>query len=259
MSTLPQLEHELLRAARRRAAARRLRGRPLAVVLVTTALAAGGATAATQLLKVDEGATARGPYVIERLPDRDGQVCLQYRDAGRRPAYGCGPGPSARQPIGLVVADPRAAPGKRIIYGLVAESVARVSVLGHGSEHVDVTPRTQDGLPSKYFLASVAKTPRIELVAYDSKGQQIARVGSRKPRSDLPRSKDEAVAQGHPIGFAPTAAPVSHFTYRGQPIDPDEAARRQLACTEDEVGVRCYDTEAEMEAAEPTPTGRGQQ
>lgn len=250
MSTLPQLEHELIRAARRRAC-RRTRGRRLALVLVGATLTAGGATAATELLKVDEGSHSQGAYVIERLPDRDGKVCLQYRDStARRATYGCGPSPSDERPIGLVVADYNAVPNKRLLYGLVAPAVDRVNVLGRADEHTDTTAREQPGIPGKYFRVIAPKHRRVEVVAYNSDGEEVARLGSRRPRAHSPRSQEDAMAQGDPSGFAPTAAPVSHFTYRGRPIDPDDAARRQLICVEDEVGVRCYGSQPEMEAAE---------
>jgi hypothetical protein len=254
MTTLPELEHELISAARRGARPRRLRGHRLGVLLAGTTLAAGGAaTAATQLLTVDEGSTARGAYVIERISDRDGNVCLQYRDeTGRRATSGCGPRPSEQRPIGLVVADSRAVPNQRVVYGLVSPSVARISVLGRGDDHVDVTSHARDGIPGRYFMATVPNTPRIELVAYDAEGREIGRLGSREQAVHAPRSKEEAIAQGDPSGFAPTAAPVDAVEYRGQRIEPDEAARRGLSCTEDDIEIRCYDSAAEMEAAETT-------
>jgi len=222
----------------------------MALLIGTTLATAGAATAATQLLRVDEGSNTRGPYVIERLADRDGDVCLQYRDeTNRRPTYACGPQPSRERPIGLVVADSQAVSEKRVMYGLVAAGVARVSVLGRGDDAVDTTPRAREGIPGQYFLVTVPRTPRIELVAYDSNGRELGRLGSRAA-TGTPGSKQEAIAQGHPNGFEPTAAPVLDFKYRGQPIEPDEAARRGLACTEDEIEVRCYGSEAEMEAGE---------
>jgi hypothetical protein len=253
-ATLPELEHLLVRTARQRASRRRFGRRPgtLAVAFAATVLAAGAA-AATGLVHLSEGTTSGGvTYTIDRqtIPaaqgpasaDPDTSICLQLQYTGGGPAYGCGQRPTADRPFGLVIADSLSVSRDRVVYGLVADDVTRVSVLGDGDEHTDGDAVVKPGLPGRFFSITVPNRGRIELVGYDSAGQARAHIGSRARPDGPPQSKDEAQAQGDPAGFAPAVAPPSTFTYEGQSISPKDAAERGLVCAQDRAGVQCYDS-----------------
>jgi hypothetical protein len=106
------------------------------------------------------------------------------------------------------------------------------------------------------------------VVAYGQAGRELARPGSRQAPEHPARSQSEAREQGDPAGFAPTAGPASSFSYQGRPISANEAARRGLACVEDDRQVRCFSSAAELDATEggdqhgsaaPTATARSRQ
>ncbi|HVY77911.1 MAG TPA: hypothetical protein VG898_05345 [Solirubrobacterales bacterium] len=67
----------------------------------------------------------------------------------------------------------------------------------------------KQGLPGRFFVVLVPHLGRIEVVGYDATGRERARIGSLAKPSHPPMSHAEAVAQGDPAGFAPTAAPPS--------------------------------------------------
>jgi hypothetical protein len=250
MSTLPDLERELLLAARRAAASRWPWRRAGALALTGAALLAAGAGAATQFGNIDEGATASGRYQIARAADESGGICLNLRFEGHRPAYGCSDRPDAQHPFGLVVVESSEQSNERIIYGLAAAQVARVDVLGDGDERTPAIPRQAEDLPGRFFSVTVPDRGRIELVAYDAADRELARLGSRAEPTAPAHSLAELRAQGNPIGFAAGVATADAVEYRGRSLTPDEATRRELTCAHNQDVVRCYDTKQQMEAAE---------
>ncbi len=267
-ATLPELEALLVAAAgsmpAKRLPIRQRLGMPLAFAgLLATAgvaAAAAGVFGGGSGPAIDRGATpsgdyASGSYVIRVRPDsahtnRGGPICLQLQFAGSRPAYGCGSAPTQAEPFGLVVVDGQSEGAvERVIYGLVADDVARVSALGEGTQHYDAATVVKRGLPGRYFSLTAPNEGRIELVGFNSSGAEVARIGSRTTPDHEPLSHDEAVAQGDPSGFAPTAVPASSFVYRGQSIEPSKADRLGLVCVDSIQTVYCYDSVAEANAA----------
>ncbi|MQA73958.1 MAG: hypothetical protein GEU88_06395 [Solirubrobacterales bacterium] len=124
-----------------------------------------------------------------------------------------------------------------------------MSALGDGSQHYDADTTVKPGLPGRYFSLTAPNEGRIELVGFDASGAEVARIGSRETPADKPLSHDEAVAQGDPAGFAPTAVPARSFVYRGESIDPAKADRLGLVCVDSLQTVRCYDSVEEANAA----------
>jgi hypothetical protein len=268
-ATLPELEALLVAAATPRVAKRlpirhRL-GMPLAFAGL---LATAGITAASAGVfggggpAIDSGTTptgdyASGSYVIRIKPDSSrahhgGPICLQLQFAGSRPAYGCGSAPTAAEPFGLVIADGLSEGAvERVIYGLVADDITRVSALGEGSQHYDAETVAKHGLPGRYFSLTAPNEGRIELVGFDASGAEVARIGSRATPDHPPLSHDEAVAQGDPAGFAPTAVPASSFEYRGESIEPSKADELGLVCVDSLQTVYCYDSVEQANAAAP--------
>jgi len=251
MTVLPQVQDELVRAARRRARRRRpgrvARG-GLAAVLVGGTLTAGAT--ATGLIELDRGESSAGPYtIVAAPPERDGsvvttflggardEVCLEVRRPGERATYGCGPAPTAEAPLGVLVVDQNAVPGRRLVYGLADD---RVTAVRTGGEEVRPSPRR--GVPGRFFSVVTSKRGPVHVVAVDADGRTLAELGSPRPLTRFPTSQDEARAMGDPIGFAPTARPPEAFVYEGREIPLEEAVRRGLACTEDGTPVvRCED------------------
>jgi hypothetical protein len=177
-------------------------------------------------------------------------VCLQLRYDEGGPSYGCGDRPTARRPFGLMVADPlEEGSRERVVYGLVSSDIARVSVLGKGGQHTDTTTEVKEGLPGRFFAVVVPHLGRIEVVGYDSAGGERARIGSIAEPAHQPLSHAEAVAQGDPAGFAPTAPTPNSYIYEGRHITEAEVIRLELACLEGRIVIRCYHSVAEMEAA----------
>lgn len=260
--TLPELEQQLLRAARLQTASR-VRGRRWGMpALFASLLVAGGVAAATAGVlqdgdesQIDSGQTSSGNYVIRIKPDSTnphpgGPICLQLRFAGYRPAYGCGSRPTAENPFGVVIADASGIGStERVIYGLVSSDVWRVSVLGDGDDHIDTTTTVKQGLPGRYFSVAVPNDGRIEIVGYDAGGAEVARLGSRREPTNRPLSREQAVAQGDPAGFAPTVVPASSFLYQGDVIAPERAAALHLVCVDTPRDVQCYGSAAEAESA----------
>jgi hypothetical protein len=219
-SILPELEHLLIRAARRQAAPRLGRRRWILATAAAALVLAGGAAATTGVLHVADGDTSKGTFSIESRPVpatgpgelSRGSVCLQLRYDERGASFGCGDRPTAKKPFGLLVADSVAeSPGddsrERVIYGLVASDIERVSVLGE--EPIATHTEPKEGLPGRFFVVLVPRLGRIELVGYDAAGHERARIGSLAQPAHPPLSHAEAVAQGDPAGFAPTFAPPS--------------------------------------------------
>jgi hypothetical protein len=253
---LPELEHLLLRAARRRTASHFGRRRWILAAAAAALLLAAGAAATTDVLHVAEGQTARGTFSIESRPvpanamgePSRGSVCLQLLYDGGGPSYGCGTRPTADEPFGLVVADSlEEGSRERVIYGLVASDITRVSVLGDEDEHTDAVTEVKEGLPGRFFVVPVPHLGRIELIGYDSAGDERARIGGLTPPAHPPHSKAEAVAQGDPAGFAPTVAPPDSFKYQGKSITAAQAVQLKLTCIQGREEFRCYDTQAEAE------------
>lgn len=213
---LPDLEHLLIRVARRRVGSRLSRHRWVLATAASALVLAGGAAAATGVFHIADGHTSKGTFSIEsRLvpaggpgePSR-GSVCLQLKYDERGTSYGCGDRPTATKPFGVLIADSlEEGSRERVIYGLVASDIARVSVIGE--EPVNAASEVKQGLPGRFFAVLVPHLGRIEVVGYDAAGNELARIGSLAEPSHPPRSHDEAVAQGDPAGFAPTAAPHS--------------------------------------------------
>jgi hypothetical protein len=251
---LPQLEHLLVRAARRRAAPGLGRRRWLLVAIAAALVLAAGAAAAG-ILQVAGGETASGTFKVETYPppagagggERERPVCLQLRLEGRGPSYGCGEKPTVAKPFGLLVADSlKAGSGERVIYGLVLGDIARVSVLGDGEKHTDAMTEPKAGLPGRFFAVVVPDLGRIEVVGYDGAGQERARIGSRARPAHPPRSKAEAIVQGDPAGFAPTVPTPTSYIYKGKSITEAEATRMQLTCVQGREQFRCYDSAADV-------------
>jgi hypothetical protein len=219
-SILPELEHLLVRAARRQTAPRFGRRR---WILATAALAlalAGGAAAATGVLHIAGGDTSKGAFSIESRPvpatdpgePSRGSVCLQLSYDERDASFGCGDKPTAARPFGLLVADsvadsPADQSRERVIYGLVRSDIERISVLG--KRPISTVTEPKEGLPGRFFVVLVPRLGRIEVVGYDAAGHERARIGSLARPSHPPLSHAEAMAQGDPAGFAPTFASPS--------------------------------------------------
>jgi|GEM_PF-2337500 len=266
-ATLPALEQLLVRAARRRVAPRRRGRRRWFLVAVAAALVlAAGAAAATGLLPITSGHTAHGTYTVQRRPvpavgpgePSPGRVCLQLIYDGGEPSYGCGEAPTASRPFGLLVADPLAEGSReRVVYGLVADDVVRVAVLGGDGKRTDGPTEPKHGLPGRFFAVVVPHRGRIEVVGYDAGGRPVARIGSNSRPDHPPRSKAEAIEQGDPAGFAPTLPPSSRLTFEGHEISEAEVGRLGLICLEGRTVAPCYRTPRELEAARGHRGGTG--
>lgn len=250
-STLPELEHLLVRAARRRTARRVGRRRWILAVAAASLLLAGGAAAAT-VFELASGKTAGGTFSIEMAPTvggnaSQGSICLQLTFSGRGPSYGCGGRPTASKPFGLVVADPLDNSDERVVYGLVASAISRVRVLGGAGSEVEVATRKQVALPGRFFSVVAPNDGQIELVGYGGKGREVARLGSLDPPLKPSVSKAQAMEQGDPAGFAPGVAAPETYLYKGEPVDPSVATRLELACLQERTVFRCFDSAAEAE------------
>lgn len=213
-AVLPALEHLLVRAARRRSAPRFGRRRWMLATAAAALVLVGGAAAATGVIHVTDGDTSKGTFSIESRPvpaafpgePQRGSVCLQLAYSEGGTSYGCGEKPTAAEPFGLLVADSLTRGSReRVMYGLVESDIARVSVLG--KQPTDAVTEVEKGLPGRFFVVLVPHLGRIEVVGYDAAGHERARIGSLAEPSHPPLSHAEAVAQGDPAGFAPTAAP----------------------------------------------------
>lgn len=213
-AVLPDLERLLVRAARHQAAPRLGRRRWILAIAAGALVLAGGAAAATGVLHLADGRTSNGTFEVESRPVPEslpgepsrGSICMQLRYDERGPSYGCGERPSEAMPFGLVVADSlEEGSRERVIYGLVSSDIARVSVLGDGDRHTDALTEVKQGLPGRFFAVLVPHLGRIELVGYDALGRPRGSIGSLALPAHPPRSHAEAVAQGDPAGFAPTA------------------------------------------------------
>lgn len=251
---LPELESLLVRAARRRRAPRFARRR-LAVALAGASLllVAAGA-AATGVFELAGGRTASGTFRIETtVVAADGaprgSICLQLTFSGRGTAYGCGPPPTAAKPFGLLIADPLDNGEERVVYGLVADSISQVAVLGKGGAEATAPTHSQADLPGRFFSVIAPSPGGVEVVAYDAEGREIARLGDVDKGSGRPLSRAEAMQQGDPAGFAPAVPAPERYLYEGTPIEPRTAIRLGLACVQDWSAIRCYDSEAEAESA----------
>jgi hypothetical protein len=220
------------------------------LALAGAVLTAAGAGAATQFVSVDAGSTSSGSYVIDRGPNQADGVCLHLRFAAHRPAYGCADRPDEQHAFGLVVADSAPGSAQRVIYGLVAANVARVTVLGDGDARTDATPRPSGDLPGQFFSVTVPDRGRIELVAYDASARELARLGSRAEPTQPAGSLAELRAQGNPAGFAPGPAVPGGVDYRGRALTIEEAKRHGLICTQGSDDARCYDLKQQLETAE---------
>jgi hypothetical protein len=257
---LPQLEQLLVRAARRRATPRlaRVRRRWVMAVAAASLILVGGAAAATGVVHIADGTTPHGSYSIETREvisvdareGRQGSICLQLRFDAGRPAYGCGDRPTTTHPFGLVIADSLEGSGERVIYGLVSDEIAKIAVLHPGSGSTAAPTEAKAGLPGRFFSIAVPSDSQIALVGYDSAGTEIARVGNLSLPAEAAQSRQQAIEQGDPAGFAPTAPPSSSLTYKGRSITPAEEERMHLSCLESGGDTRCYDSPSEAEEAE---------
>jgi hypothetical protein len=219
-SILPELEHLLIRAARRQTAPRLGRRRWILATAAIALVLAGGAGAATGVLHIADGDTSKGTFSIESRPvpatgpgePSRGSICLQLSYDERGTSYGCGDKPTAAKPFGLLVADsvaesPEDISRERVIYGLVRSDIERISVLG--KRPINTVTELKRGLPGRFFAVLVPHFGQIEVVGYDADGHERARIGSLTRPPHPPLSHAEAVAQGDPAGFAPTFAPPS--------------------------------------------------
>jgi hypothetical protein len=219
-STLPALEHLLIRAARRQTAPRFGRRRWILVTAAVALALAGGAAAATGVLHIADGDTSKGTFSIESYPmpaagpgePSPGSVCLQLSYDERGTSYGCGDKPTAARPFGLLVANsvanlPEDESRERVIYGLVTGDIKRISVLG--KRPISAATEFKKGLPGRFFVVLVPHLGRIEVVGYDAGGHERAHIGSLARPPHPPLSHAEAMAQGDPAGFAPTFTPPS--------------------------------------------------
>lgn len=254
---LPQLEQLLVRAARRHAVPKLTRRRwTLAVALASLTLA-GGAAAAGGVLHIADGTTSEGSYSVEGGPsstaareELPGSICLQLRYNDRGPAYGCGDRPSAREPFGLVVADPLGESPERVIYGLVANEIATVAVLHPDGGRTTAQTEAKPPLPGRFFSVAVQKDRQIDLIGYDFAGKRVAEIGSLAPPTEPPLSRRQAIEQGDPAGFAPGVAAPGSVNYQGHDIAPSEVVKLHLSCIESREVTRCYGSPAEIPANE---------
>lgn len=257
--TLPQLEHLLVRAARRRAAPRFARRRWALSIAAASLLTAAVAAAATGVFELASGETEGGTFRVERVaPARAGgasvgPICLRLTFSGRGAAYGCGERPAASRPFGLVVADPLDSGAERVVYGLVVGEISRVKVLGGEGSETEAQTREEAELPGRFFAVVAPSDGRIELVGYDDAGGVIARIGGVDGEAGRPLSKADAVEQGDPAGFAPAVPAPETYLYEGEPIDPGVVSRLGLACLEGRAVARCYDSPTEGERARGRP------
>lgn len=257
-AVLPELEHLLVRAARRRAAPRFPRRRWLLALAAATLVLAAGAAAATGVFEVGRGSTSEGSFSVETrsAPARGagepspGSICLQLTYGERGAAFGCGERPSAARPFGLLISDPLGGGSREgVVYGLVAADIAKVRVLTPGGGRHAATTEEKDGLPGRFFAVVVPRLSRVEVVGYDGSGKERARIGSLAPAARPPLSHAEAVEQGDPAGFAPTTPTPDTWTFHGKAITEAEASRRGLACVQGRAAFTCYRSSAEAEAA----------
>jgi hypothetical protein len=261
--SLPGLHDALVSAAARRYPVwqRRRPGWILPVAFASLVTATGLALAASGVFSgraaIDRGRTPEagedsGPYAIRVSPrhaDPQRPICLQLQFEGSRPAYGCGVAPTAFNAFGVVVADGLSeASTQRVIYGLVSDAVASVSSLGDTGTQASAATVARPGLPGRYFSLTVANKGQIELVGSDSSGSEVARIGSHLTPTEPPLSREEAIAQGDPAGFAPTVVFARKYRYDGQAIDPEVAQRRNLVCVETRSSVSCFDSVADAQA-----------
>jgi len=254
-AVLPELEHLLVRAARRRAVPRlRQRRWILAAAAIGALLLAAAAAAATSVI-LARGETDGGTFTIEArrvpVPERNGpssSICLQLTFSGRGSAYGCGSQPRPARPFGLVIADPLDGGDDRVVYGLVSEAVKQVGVLGGDGGEVEAETVANRDLWGRFFYAVAPNGGPLQLVGYGADGQIIARLGNFAPAPAPPKSRAEARAQGDPAGFAPTVAPPKTYVYRGRQITSALVVRKGLACMQGQAELRCFDNEAEAEA-----------
>jgi hypothetical protein len=219
-SILPELEHLLVRAARRQAAPRFGRRRWILATAAVGLALAGGAVAATGVLHIADGDTSKGTFSIESRPvpaagpgePARGSICLQLSYDERGGSFGCGDKPTAARPFGLLVVDsvadsPEDKSREQVIYGLVTSDIEHISVLG--KRPISTVTEFKKGLPGRFFVVLVPHLGRIEVVGYDAAGRERARIGSLARPPHPPLSHAEAVAQGDPAGFAPAFAPPS--------------------------------------------------
>jgi hypothetical protein len=263
--SLPALHDALVTAAAQRYARTPQRRRPrwlLPVAFACLLTATGVALAASGVFgggtAIDRGQTPRvgedsGPYAIRVSPahaDREHPICLQLQFEGSRPAYGCGVAPSAATPFGVVVADGLSEESsERVIYGLVVDEITEVSSLGQAGAQATVATVERPGLPGRYFSITVPNEGQIELVGNDASGNEVARIGSHEKPTEPPLSRDQAIAQGDPAGFAPTVVFARKYVYDGRAIEPEKAQRLNLVCVETRSAVTCFDSVAEAQAA----------
>jgi hypothetical protein len=80
---------------------------------------------------------------------------------------------------------------------------------------------------------------KIELAGYNMSGAEIAHIGSHEEFRAPPLSREQAIVQGDPAGFAPTVVFARKYIYEGERIDPDKAQRLGLACVETRSAVDC--------------------
>jgi hypothetical protein len=248
---LPELEQILVRAARRRRVRRLPRRRlMLAVAIGIVALGAGVATA-TGVFDVISGETAHGIFTVERRAPSSvgggepaGSICLQltYSGAGfgGTTSYGCGPKPTAARPFGIVIVD-YLAEGlhEEVAYGLVADGVARVAVLGSGGRHTYATTEAKDGLPGRFFAVVVPHRGRVELVGYAPDGRVVGRIGKLSGTTEA-HSKEEARAEGLQAGFAPTIAFPQEIIFEGHRISSAELRRLRPSCAIGRTVAICF-------------------
>jgi hypothetical protein len=223
-----------------------------AIAIAIVALGAGVATA-TRVFDVTSGETADGTFTVERRAPSSvgggepaGSICLQltYSGAGvgGTTSYGCGPKPTAARPFGIVIVD-YLAEGlhEEVAYGLVADGVARVAVLGPGGRHTYAGTEVKDGLPGRFFAVVVPHRGRVELVGYAPDGRVVARIGKLSGTVEA-HSKEEARAEGLQAGFAPTIGFPQEILFEGHRISSAELRRLRPSCAIGRTVAICFRT-----------------
>lgn len=232
---IQRLVADLDGAARRRQQHTRTQGRRLKLSLAVVGAVASSTAVAAATGSLDIFETNASYKISEHANTPPGRICLnlQLADPQRRGLVGCGQTPTVTQPFGVLVVD-REPGGRSIVFGLVAEKIVTVRMAG---QDVDTQPR--GGLPGRFFSFKVAEQPTVYAEGLNSAGVVVATIGSTSSSTGAIKSFEQARAQGHPSGFAPSAAEAP-FTYNGRTISGEEAQKQNLICTEDDTPtIKC--------------------
>jgi len=144
---------------------------------------------------------------------------------------------------------------ERVVYGLVSEAIARVKVRGAAGSEVEATTQANEELWGRFFSTVAPNDGALQLIGYGTDGKVVASIGrtTGAAPSDPPLSKAEAIRQGDPAGFAPGFTAPNTYVYKGKVVDSSLSVRLGLACVQERVVFRCYDSEAEAEGEAHRP------